>query len=386
MVKKFIFKLSSCTNNALQPHMGRDELLSTNHKLYNELTQYKNNITSFHRKRKWEKYKKLSNDYELIYSTNTHFPSISSYHPLSRSYFKLWEILLDMQNMHYVSESSTPVRAVFLADAPGGFVQAFVDYRRGIKRRCGSDVEDKCYAISLRPKDNFTPQWKLSPEFCRDNHVELCYGDNQTGNLCDPSVVNSFVRHVGEGTCELVTADGGFDFSSDFNGQEELSTMLITAEVNAAVRLQKPGGTFVLKIYDIRTLQTMQIINALANTYTSVHMFKPLSSRPANSEKYIIATGFKANGTKHLGPIPNRLLFDIVQYNVLYISYQISCICKTIKYIQDEKTQRDVCKTQLYKAVKWCHKYQIPINLASLHSYKSIIDPGHSQQSRPSCR
>ena len=373
MVKKYVFRLSTKPLDSVEmAGLSYQHLININDKLHNELTLQKNNITSYHRKRKWEKYKKLSNDYELIYSTNAHFPSISSHHPLSRSYFKLWEILMDLPDAIRALDISKSMRVAFLADAPGGFVQAFVDYRHRIAG-LPCLVKDEAFAISLRPKDIYTPQWKLTPDYCKANNIELLYGSKQSGDLCDPFVVTSFVKHVGEGTCDLVTADGGFDFSSDFNGQEELSTTLIAAEVNAAMRLQKLGGSFVLKIYDIRTVQTLHIIQTLSESYDNVYIFKPLSSRPANSEKYIIASGFRGIFKPSM-TIMLPLLYHIVKYNVFYISCQIACICKTIRYIHEEKTQKDVCKMQLYKAVKWCHKYKIAIDLGALHTYKYIKD------------
>jgi 23S rRNA U2552 (ribose-2'-O)-methylase RlmE/FtsJ len=374
MVKKYVFKLTSFDDNDEAISISREQLLSLNERLHNELILQKNNITSYHRKRKWEKYKKLSNDYELIYSTNTHFPSISSYHPLSRSYFKLWEILTDLpEAIRNVDNPNVPIRTAFLADAPGGFVQAFAEFRRRVTKR-NESIKDESFAISLRPSDIYTPQWKLSQSFCEENNIELVYGSTDSGDLCDPRVVDSFVSHVGAGSCDLVTADGGFDFSSDFNCQEEMSTNLITAEIGAAMRLQKQGGSFVLKIYDMRTTRTMTVLHKLVQSYDEVRIFKPLSSRPANSEKYIIASGFKGfkGHTDHTDHTvtPLSLLHKIVEYNAFYVSSQIACICKTIKYIHAEKTQRDVCKTQLNKAIKWCHKYSIPINIKALQSYK----------------
>ena len=403
MVKKYVFRLPSAPPAGEEDdgekqaqtrevhgekNTSHAELLKINERLHDELMLQKNNITSYHRKRKWEKYKKLSNDYELIYSTNNHFPSISSYQPLSRSYFKLWEILTDMGDaMGSIMDASKSHRVAFLADAPGGFVQAFVDFRRKVVGRVGhvghAANDDKGFAISLRPRNNYTPQWKLSQDFCRENNIEIVYGADGSGDLCNPSVVESFVERVGRGSCQLVTADGGFDFSSDFNGQEEMSVALIVSEVIAAMQLQAPGGAFVLKIYDVRTPKTIRVLQLLARAYAAVHVFKPLSSRPANSEKYVVATGFlnlphctAADVSTALekgdGKGGVRFLHDIVQYNTYYIASQIACICKTIRYIHTEKTQRDVCKTQLYKAIKWCHKYKIPINLKALQSYQAM--------------
>ena len=45
----------------------------------------------------WDKSKKLSNEYELIHLPNKKMrgQSIAKYEPLSRSYFKLWEMIVD---------------------------------------------------------------------------------------------------------------------------------------------------------------------------------------------------------------------------------------------------------------------------------------------------
>ena len=43
-----------------------------------------------------------------------------------------------------------------------------------------------------------------------------------------------------------ITADGGFDFSVDFNKQEDMSLKLIFSQIIYALFLQKPGGTFVI--------------------------------------------------------------------------------------------------------------------------------------------
>ena len=49
---------------------------------------------------------------------------------------------------------------------------------------------------------------------------------------------------------EFITADGGFDFSIDYNQQEFLAQKLIFAQVIMAISLQKIGGSFVCKFFD----------------------------------------------------------------------------------------------------------------------------------------
>ena len=57
----------------------------------------------------------------------------------------------------------------------------------------------------------------------------------------------------------LVTADGGFDFSIDFNKQEQLSYRLIFCEIVTALSVQRIGGHFVCKLFDLYTDASIKI-------------------------------------------------------------------------------------------------------------------------------
>jgi hypothetical protein len=52
------------------------------------------------------------------------------------------------------------------------------------------------------------------------------------------------------------------------------------------------GGVFVLKIYDMHFAITQQLIMLLCLYYRKVGVVKPLTSRPGNSEKYLLCEGF----------------------------------------------------------------------------------------------
>ena len=62
---------------------------------------------------------------------------------------------------------------------------------------------------------------------------------------------------------DYITADGGFDFSLDFNNQEDMSFKLILSQIFYALIMQKQGGNFILKIFDIFKIKTIEIIYLL---------------------------------------------------------------------------------------------------------------------------
>ena len=114
--------------------------------------------------------------------------------------------------------------------------------------------------------------------------IKILYGKDNTGNLYNLDNIIYLKENIPQ-KCELVTADGGFDYSIDFNKQEQLSYHLIFCEIVAALSILKKGGTFILKIFEIHTNLTVEFIYLLNNYFETVFIVKPYVSRPANSEK-----------------------------------------------------------------------------------------------------
>ena len=83
-----------------------------------------------------------------------------------------------------------------------------------------------------------------------DNDIVISYGKDNTGNIYNYQNIVEFGNVVGMNSSHIVTGDGGFDFSLDFNKQEQLSYRLIFCEIVCAFTVQKKGGHFVCKMFD----------------------------------------------------------------------------------------------------------------------------------------
>lgn len=407
MVHKFVFRLANASDGRDHDRRMTDEreyseLVAKNAWLHSTLNKCKNQITQYYSNRKWEQCKKYTNEYELVFTTCPEFPGIASYTPISRSFFKLWEMLFDYAT-ELGSDRRTPMRAMFLAEGPGGFMESFAKFRSDHV----PDVVDELHGITLLSRYRNVPTWKTQALARIPRHtIRIHRGEDGTGDLYRVANIDHLVDSVGASSCHFVTADGGFDFSGDFNNQEQSSTRLITAEVYAALRLQASGGCFVLKIFDVHANATMRLLAALCGCYRDVRIVKPLTSRPANSEKYVMCTDYSGADSKSAravlsalrtaceeGGAPSAvdarlievdvlitrdLLRDVVEYNCHYITRQICYISRTILLImQDQartcKQQRaDRVRLQLQKSLRWCHKYKIPLNPASLRKYSAL--------------
>ena len=91
----------------------------------------------------------------------------------------------------------------------------------------------------------------------------------------------------------LVVADGGFDAQRENEDQEALSQKLIVCETVAALACLRQGGTFVLKMFGCQTSTIRYMMMEINKVFNHLYLLKPISSRPASAERYLVATGFR---------------------------------------------------------------------------------------------
>ena len=347
---------------------------------YTNLIFFKNKIDTLDNNKVWDRAKKLSNDYELIHLPNKRNKkdSIAAYEPLSRSYFKMWEMIHEFNLL----SGSYPVKILCLAEGPGGFIEAINNYR---------NIRDNIYGITLKSVNKEIPGWRKSRNFLRDNpHIIITYGADDTGNIYNLDNIKYLMDMVKK--AYLITADGGFDFSGDFNNQEKLSYRIVFCEIVSALAIQQIGGNFVCKIFDIHSMVTVRLLYLLSFYYGRVFVTKPLTSRPANSEKYIVCKDFKGIGYMDLYhffdiitnwdkiedetlllnniDVPANFIKQIYDYNEYITLKQVDNIKKTLDIIENEEnlsTIAKIVKIQKEKAVSWCNMYNVEINTSSIY-------------------
>ena len=123
----------------------------------------------------------------------------------------------------------------------------------------------------------------------------------------------------------LITADGGFDEECNFNNKEQLHYYLILNEIYSCIKLQKQNGHFILKMFDIFTDTSIHLLYLLSLCFKEVYIYKPLTSRPTNSEKYIICKYFnKDNRNCFLNVIKNvSLKLQEMKEDNKYVSFTL---------------------------------------------------------------
>ena len=201
-----------------------------------------------------------------------------------------------------------PFLFVDLCGAPGGFSE-YIMWRckqNGIQSSRG-------YGMSLNGKNEHGAgiHWRLDHMATlkgdSTSHFHVSSGADGSGDVYNWENILALERDIkmdlfSSGTChsertsssrllslvDLVVADGGFDAQRDAEDQEALSFRLSVCQSAAALHLLRPGGTFLLKSLGFRMDTTVRLIKNLSGCFHRVAIIKPISSRPASAERYIV--------------------------------------------------------------------------------------------------
>lgn len=355
------------------------------------LTDIKKQISNY--ENKWNIYKSFINPYEYIHCIIPNKKKcISKYRPISRSYFKMIEIC-NFFDIHL--QFNFPINTFHLAEGPGGFIEAFVNLR--------NNPYDTYTGMTLIDNNNRNvPSWKKGEFFLKKHkNVNIESGSDLTGNILSIENFDNIISKYGE-KMDIITADGGFDFSVDFNNQEINMVSLLFAQISYGLCIQKKNGTFIIKIFDAFFMNTINIIALLSSFYNTVYITKPCTSRYANSEKYIVCKGFLHSSNSEFYPffrtalnkmininnelnntntntniniyinniltvnIPFLFLNKIEEINTIIGHQQIDCIHSTILLIENKNKElklKSLIKNNIQKCIKWCIKNKIQYNI-----------------------
>jgi len=198
------------------------------------------------------------------------------------------------------------------------------------------------------------------------------------------------VSRLGEHSMDVITGDGGFDFSIGYNIQEQYASKLVYAQVITAIKCQKVGGTFICKFFDTNNKFTIDLLYLLQCLYGDMYVYKPYTSRVANSERYIVCrnylceiddiywnkllsvliiwnncsekdSSFGMNGLLDGVPVGFMNLLSRINYST--IQSQIKYINSTIDLIENEKDDKWYSENKANQhacALGWCIRFKIP--------------------------
>ncbi|KAM3603437.1 uncharacterized protein V6R79_022484 [Siganus canaliculatus] len=171
---------------------------------------------------------------------------------------------------------------------PGGFSEYILWKRRWHAKGFGMTLKGPC---DFKLEDFFAAPSELFEPYYGEGGVD---GD---GDITRPENMTAFRNFVLESTekrgLHFLMADGGFSVEGQENLQEILSKQLLLCQFLTALSTLRTGGHFVCKTFDLFTPFSVGLVYLLYLCFDRVSIFKPVTSRPANSERYVVCRGLK---------------------------------------------------------------------------------------------
>lgn len=336
---------------------------------HEEILVEKKKIEQFSSQDEWEIRKKIINPYELIFSSlDAKFPGLTTKIPLSRSYFKMIE-MLEFSGFWKYASTLSKIEAAHVCEGPGGFIQALLE------KSTEKNLEVKSVlAMTLRPIKAHIPGWRRSYHFLkRFPQIQLEYGEDATGNILHIPNQTVFIQKTQKKAC-IFTADGGFDFSLNYESQEETVFPLLLSSFTIGLSSLQIGGFCIIKLFDMYSDATKDLVCGSGEFFSKWTIYKPATSRPFNSERYFIGIGFLGGAEEwihHLRDAHGKSIQRLCTHE--WPSTLVDCLKEQIKWQENLQSNRMDSSFTLKKSEiqsklnenisfskEWCTVFQIP--------------------------
>ncbi|MED6282441.1 Cap-specific mRNA (nucleoside-2'-O-)-methyltransferase 1 [Ilyodon furcidens] len=164
---------------------------------------------------------------------------------------------------------------------PGGFSEYILWRKRWHAKGFGMTLRGPC---DFKLEDFYAAPSELFEPYYGEGGVD---GD---GDITRPENVTAFRNFVMENTdrrgLHFLMADGGFSVEGQENIQEILTKQLLLCQFLTALSTLRTGGHFVCKTFDLFTPFSVGLVYLLYLCFDRISLFKPVTSRPANSERW----------------------------------------------------------------------------------------------------
>lgn len=204
-----------------------------------------------------------------------------------------------------------------LCGGPGAFTQ-YIQYRR-----------PRSFGFGITLKGNDSTDWHLDSNESDQSRFKFIFGKDNTGNIITNAeeVVNTILQqmtHASDGPAlsaeipiagskvgvDAVVADGWIGPTMEatyklgnktitdkdnYYYEESINFDLIAIELIVGIRVLRVGGNLVCKVTDTVTKRMVQLLYLVSQCFEAFTLFKPISSRAGNGEKYIIGLGKRDN-------------------------------------------------------------------------------------------
>jgi DNA-directed RNA polymerase II subunit RPB2 len=357
-------------------------------------------------------FRKLSENLDLYAGLKRHFMK-KGFPFATNASLKMYELIKELD----LIDCNKPIRAFCDAELPGAFI---VTINHFVKTICKTPDFD-WVGSSYYPEDaasagdltilgdkygfytNNRSNWLMGP---KPNALPIDVPDT-TGDLMNGAVVVTVANSVHarfESTsgATLATSDAGIDVSEDYSNQECDTSLLNYGQIIAAILALAPGGHMVTKQYTFNRPFSRSLIALVSLLFDEAYVVKPVTSRPGNSEVYIVGKGFLGiekplaeelvqrfsvySGNKD-APCKYAPLFKPEDYKAIdeellkaatkiHTEQQVEFLNEMYDYYQNKEYDLDLKDIYNKTQKEWLKKYPlVDINKADMMYYKKNPNP-----------
>jgi hypothetical protein len=208
--------------------------------------------------------------------------------PVTNAWMKYWEIYIEYDIVpNHVDHTFT---AFFNAELPGASLCALNHYMKTMR----PTMKFEWWASSLAPGESTGDGSALGDTYglYAANRSRWLMSSTNNGDATVLDNLLDFERRVGP-TVDLYSHDAGISVSDDFNNQELANAKLHLGCAIAGFMTLRIGGAFIAKQYTCFETFTWNLILIYSLMFDEFYLCKPLTSRPYNSEIYLVGKGFR---------------------------------------------------------------------------------------------
>lgn len=279
--------------------------------------------------------------------------------------------------------------SVHLCEAPGAFITGLNHY---LKLNRGDEVKWRWFANTLNPyyEGNCLGNMIADDRFILHTMDSWCFGADYTGDIMRKENLGEIVRRSKDfPMINLVTADGSIDCLDVPEAQEEHVSKLHLAEAVTALKILTTDGCFILKMFTFFEHSSVDLLYLLYVCFRELHVFKPATSKPGNSEVYVIAKYFrKPDGLDayldrmfdnlhsecsmfDLKDIPSAFVEQVKSCAELFMMHQQEVIEHNIFYYHKNDTNEEE-RLDIFRK-KMCRKFFDKYNIKPIPRSEAIL-------------
>jgi cap2 methyltransferase len=235
---------------------------------------------------------------------------------VTNAWLKMYELVVFMEPRldRIAASKSKQFNSIHFAEAPGNFILAL---EHKLSRKYPG-IAWSWHANSYRGVFGQTAYLDDKYGLMRDSPERWFFGCEHNGDISSPANIRSFMVQFGDrgARADLVTSDVKFSPDAmNFAEEENANLVVHLGQMISGLVVLAIGGTMILKCLTLFETGTVNMVGLVTSLFDRTLLVKPETSKPFNSEVYLVCLGFRGIGEE----IVERLLSILNFYRAIPI-------------------------------------------------------------------